>query len=99
MEALCRGQVGIFVGVPRLWQMLYSGIMKKINASFVARTLFKICKKAKNPKLSRIVFSSVHKKMGGHLDYCVCGGAALDKEIGEGLTALGIQLLMTIGIG
>ena len=98
MEALCRGQVGIFVGVPRLWQMLYSGIMKKINASFVARTLFKICKKAKNPKLSRIVFSSVHKKMGGHLDYCVCGGAALDKEIGEGLTALGIQLLEGYGM-
>ncbi len=98
MEALCRGKVGIFVGVPRLWQMLYSGIMKKINASFVARTLFKICKKAKSPKLSRIVFSSVHKKMGGHLDYCVCGGAALDKEIGEGLTALGINLLEGYGM-
>ena len=98
MEALCRGQVGIFVGVPRLWQMLYSGIMKKVNASFVARTLFNICKKAKSPKLSRIVFSSVHKKMGGHLDYCVCGGAALDKEIGEGLTALGINLLEGYGM-
>ena len=98
MEALCRGKVGIFVGVPRLWQMLYSGIMKKINASFVARTLFKICKKAKSPKLSRIVFSSVHKKMGGHLDYCVCGGAALDKEIGEGLTVLGINLLEGYGM-
>ena len=98
MEALCRGKVGIFVGVPRLWQMLYSGIMKKINASFVARTLFDICKKAKSPKLSRIVFSSVHKKMGGHLDYCVCGGAALDKEIGEGLTALGINLLEGYGM-
>ena len=98
MEALCWGKVGIFVGVPRLWQMLYSGIMKKINASFVARTLFTICKKAKSPKLSRIVFSSVHKKMGGHLDYCVCGGAALDKEIGEGLTALGINLLEGYGM-
>ena len=98
MDALCRGKVGIFVGVPRLWQMLYSGIMKKINASFVARTLFNICKKAKSPKLSRIVFSSVHKKMGGHLDYCVCGGAALDKEIGEGLTALGINLLEGYGM-
>ena len=98
MEALCRGKVGIFVGVPRLWQMLYSGIMKKINASFVARTLFTICKKAKSPKLSSIVFSSVHKKMGGHLDYCVCGGAALDKEIGEGLTALGINLLEGYGM-
>ena len=98
MEALCRGKVGIFVGVPRLWQMLYSGIMKKINASFVARTLFTVCKKARSPKLSRIVFSSVHKKMGGHLDYCVCGGAALDKEIGEGLTALGINLLEGYGM-
>jgi long-chain acyl-CoA synthetase len=36
--------------------------------------------------------------MGGHLDYCVCGGAALDKEIGEGLTALGINLLEGYGM-
>lgn len=98
MAALCRGKVGIFVGVPRLWQMLYSGIMKKINASVVTRTLFNLCKKANSMKLSKIVFASVGKKMGGHLEYCVSGGAALDKEIGEGLVTLGINLLEGYGM-
>lgn len=98
MAALCRGKVGIFVGVPRLWQMLYSGIMKKINASFVTRTLFNMCLKAKSMTLSKIIFASVGKKMGGHLEYCVSGGAALDKEIGEGLIALGINLLEGYGM-
>ena len=98
MEALCRGKVGIFVGVPRLWQMLYAGIMKKVNASFVTRALFNLCKKVHSLKFSRFIFAAVHKKMGGHLDYCVCGGAPLDKEVGEGLTALGFHLLEGYGM-
>ena len=98
MEALCRGKVGIFVGVPRLWQMLYTGIMKKVNASFVTRALFNLCKNVHSLKFSRFIFSAVHKKMGGHLDYCVCGGAPLDKEVGEGLSALGFHLLEGYGM-
>lgn len=98
MAALSRGKVAIFVGVPRLWQMLYSGIMKKINASVVTRALFKLCLKAKSMRLSKIIFASVGKKMGGNLTYCVSGGAALDKEIGEGLIALGINLLEGYGM-
>ena len=98
MEALCRGKVGIFVGVPRLWQMLYAGIMKKVNASFVTRALFCLCKNVHSLKFSRFIFSAVHKKMGGHLDYCVCGGAPLDKEVGEGLSALGFHLLEGYGM-
>ena len=98
MEALCRGKVGIFVGVPRLWQMLYAGIMKKVNASFVTRALFNLCKKVHSLKFSRFIFSAVHKKMGGHVDYCVCGGAPLDKEVGEGLTTLGFHLLEGYGM-
>ena len=83
MQTLCRGKIGVMIGVPRLWQTLYTGIKKKIDASFVTRTLFNICKAIDSPALSRTVFASIRKKMGGHLDYCVSGGAALDKEIGS----------------
>lgn len=98
MDTLCRGKVGIFVGVPRLWQTLYAGIKKKIDGSFVTRALFKLCQKVGSRTLSRIVFASVKKKMGGHLDYCVSGGAALDKEIGEGLKVLGLDVLEGYGM-
>ncbi len=98
MDTLQRGQVGIMIGVPRLWQTLYTGIKKKIDESPAARLLFALCRVAKNRTLSRIVFRSVRKKMGGHLDYCVSGGAALDKEIGEGLKTLGLDVLEGYGM-
>ena len=98
MDTLQRGQVGIMIGVPRLWQTLYVGIKKKIDESAVARMLFSLCSFVKSRTLSRLVFSSVRKKMGGHLDYCVSGGAALDREIGEGLKTLGLDVLEGYGM-
>lgn len=98
MDTLKRGEIAIMVGVPRLWQTLYTGIMKKIEESAVTRALFNMCKKVQNRRLSRFVFQAVHKKMGGHLDYCVCGGAALDREIGEGLKTLGLEVLEGYGM-
>ena len=98
MDTLQRGQVGIMIGVPRLWQTLYVGIKKKIDQSGAGRVLFSLCRFAKSRTLSRLLFSSVRKKMGGHLDYLVSGGAALDKEIGEGLRTLGLDVLEGYGM-
>ena len=98
MNMLCRGQIAIFIGVPRLWQTLYTGIKKKIDEKWITRTLFNICFRLQNRTLSRFIFQSVHKKMGGHLDYCVSGGAALDREIGYGLKALGLDVLEGYGM-
>jgi len=98
MDTLCRGQVGIMIGVPRLWQTLYAGIKKKIDQSPAARMLFTLCGVVKSRTFSRLVFGSVRKKMGGHIDYLVSGGAALDKEIGEGLRTLGLDVLEGYGM-
>lgn len=98
MDTLCRGKVGIFIGVPRLWQTLYAGIKKKIDERLLTRVLFNICKSVGSRTLSRFVFQSVHKKMGGHLDFCVSGGAALDAEIGAGLKTLGLDVLEGYGM-
>ena len=98
MDTLCRGKVAIFVGVPRLWQTLYTGIMKQIEAKAVTRALFRFCAWAKSPALSRFIFQKVHKKMGGNIQFCVSGGAALDAEIGKGLETLGLNLLEGYGM-
>ena len=98
MDTLQRGQVGIMIGVPRLWQTLYAGIKKKIDQSAVARMLFSLCSIVKSRTLSRLVFGSVRKKMGGHIDFLVSGGAALDREIGEGLRTLGLDVLEGYGM-
>lgn len=98
MDTLCRGKVAIMVGVPRLWQTLYFGIKKKIDAHAITRFLFWVCSKAGSPSLSKTIFKSVHEKMGGHITYCVCGGASLDREIGEGLRTLGLDVLEGYGM-
>jgi long-chain acyl-CoA synthetase len=98
MDTLVRGKIAIFVGVPRLWTTIYLGIKKKIDASPVARALFKLCEVAKSPKLSRIIFKAVHQKLGGNLTYCVSGGASLDTEVGNGLRTLGITMLEGYGM-
>lgn len=98
MASLQRGKVTIMVGVPRLWQTLYFGIKKKIDESPVARALYRLCERIGSRTLSRLVFSSVHRKMGGNLIYCVSGGAALDTEIGMGMRTLGITVLEGYGM-
>ncbi len=98
MDTLCRGQVAIMIGVPRLWQTLYMGIKKKIDAHAITRFLFWLCAKVGSPALSKTIFKSVHKKMGGHITYCVCGAASLDREIGNGLRTLGLDVLEGYGM-
>lgn len=98
MGTLQRGKIRIMVGVPRLWQTLFRGIKGKIDASFATRALYSLCEKVQSRWLSRLIFTSVHKKMGGHLEYCISGGAALDADTALGLKTLGIAVLEGYGM-
>lgn len=98
MGTLQRGKIGIMVGVPRLWQTLFRGIKGKIDANAITRALYKMCDRIQSHTLSRLVFKSVHKKMGGHLRYCISGGAALDPDTAFGLKTLGITVLEGYGM-
>ncbi len=98
MDTLCRGKVAIVIGVPRLWQMLYGGIKKKIDSNIITAFLFNMCAFFRSRTLSRLVFGSIRRKMGGNIKYFVSGGAALSKDIGEGLKTLGLDVLEGYGM-
>ena len=98
MDTLQRGKIAIMVGVPRLWQTLYGAIKKKIDASAITRGLFNLCAFLDNKAVSKFIFKAAHQKLGGHLDFMVSGGAALDKEILLGLKALGFEMLEGYGM-
>ena len=98
IKTLNAGKVSIIIGVPRLYDMLVKGIMSKINASFVTRLLYKITKLIGSDAVSRTIFSSVHKKFGGHLKYLVSGGAALSVETATILKTLGLYVLEGYGM-
>ena len=98
MATLKKGQIGIMIGVPRLWQTLITAILKKIQSKWITRALYNMCLKLQSRSLSRLIFSSVRKAMGGHIDYCVCGGAALDKDVAVAMKTLGLDLLEGYGM-
>lgn len=97
MGTLQNAHVGLMIGVPRLWQLLYNGIKKVIDAHFYTRWLFTLCEKVDNRSFSKLIFGSVHKKMGG-VRFCVSGGAPLDKDTALGLKTLGLDLLEGYGM-
>lgn len=97
MSTLQDANVGIMIGVPRLWQLLVNGIMKKIDSNVVTRSLYWLCSKIQSRKLSSTIFSAVHKKMG-YVKFLVSGGAPLDKEVAFVLKTLGFDLLEGYGM-
>lgn len=98
MATLQKGKVGIMIGVPRLWQTLITAILNKVNSKWITKALYNMCRKLQWRWLSRTIFASVRKTMGGHIDYCVSGGAALDKDISVAMKTLGLDLLEGYGM-
>lgn len=98
LKTLNEGKVTIIIGVPRLYDTLTKGVMAKINAKFITRMLYKIVKAIGSQRLSKLVFKSVHKKFGGHIEFLVSGGAALSYETGEIFQTLGFYVLEGYGM-
>ncbi|HWS01382.1 MAG TPA: AMP-binding protein [Prolixibacteraceae bacterium] len=98
MKTLADNEVTVFIGVPRLYELIYRGLMAKINKSFLARTFLKLVYLTKNRKLGKILFKKVHIGLGGHLKFMVAGGAALNKEVGTFFYAIGFDILEGFGM-
>lgn len=98
MSTLKNNGVTIIIGVPRLYAAIRKGIMDKVNQSAIARVLFALAKKVNSKSFSKKIFKAVHEKMGGHVEYLVSGGAALDKEIGSDYMTLGFEVLEGYGM-
>ncbi len=98
MKTFADNQVGVFLGVPRLYELMYRGIKAKIDSSAVARTLLKIVLATNSRKLGKIIFKKVHQGFGGNLQYMIAGGAALNKEVGTFFYGIGFDILEGFGM-
>ncbi|MDA3867729.1 MAG: AMP-binding protein [Salinivirgaceae bacterium] len=98
LATFANNQIGLMIGVPKLYTLLYQGIYDKIQKSFIARTLFNIVKTTGNRKLAKKIFKQVHDKFGGQLTFMISGGAALDPKIGKFFHALGFHILEGYGM-
>jgi len=98
LKTLHDGKITLVVGVPKLFEMLAKGIMSKINASSVAKMLYKLASLLQWRAFSKTIFKSVHKKFGGNMQYMPCGGAALPTEVAKVYKTLGLYLLPGYGM-
>lgn len=86
------------IGVPRLYELIYKGVINKINASPATANIYKVVKAINSPKLGKKVFKKVHEGFGGHLKFLVSGGAALPTEVGGFYNLLGFEVLEGYGM-
>lgn len=98
IETMQKHKVTHIIGVPRLYESIYKGVMTKINASPVTKGLYHFVKAIKSPALGRTIFKKVHQQFGGHLNTLVSGGAALPPEVGSFYDALGFEVLEGFGM-
>lgn len=98
LEALEKNNVTIMVGVPRVYKLLYDGIKIQIEGQFIPRQIYKLTKYIKSMMIRKIIFSKVHKKLGGSLKQLVSGGAKLDVEVGELFERLGFYVTEGYGL-
>ncbi len=98
MKTLADNSVTVFLGVPRLYELIYKGLMAKINKSFLAKTFLKLVYATKSRKLGKTLFKKVHDGLGGHLKFMIAGGAALNKEVGTFFYGIGFDILEGFGM-
>lgn len=98
MKTFADNETGVFLGVPRLYELMYRGIKAKIDKSVVARALLWFVLKTKNRKLGKTIFKKVHDGFGGHLQYMIAGGAALNKEVGTFFYGIGFDIMEGFGM-
>ena len=98
MKTLAENQVTVMIGVPRLYELMYRGLMAKINSSVIAKAFLGLVYRTKSRKLGRILFKKIHDGLGGHLLYLIAGGAALNKEVGTFFYAIGFDILEGFGM-
>jgi long-chain acyl-CoA synthetase len=98
METLKNNKVSIIIGVPRLYELIYNGLKSKIFASLIGKVFYFIAKSLGNKAFSKKIFKKVHNGLGGHVEILVCGGAALEKKVGNFYANLGFELLEGYGM-
>ena len=98
MKTLADNQVTVIIGVPRLYELIYRGLMAKINKSIVARAFLGLVYRTRSRKLGKTLFKKIHNGLGGHMQFMIAGGAALNKEVGKFFYAIGFEILEGFGM-
>jgi long-chain acyl-CoA synthetase len=106
LAAVRETNVTIFPGVPRLFELLYNDIEKRVARlplpqRLIFKSLFKISElgwRIFGLRLGRIFFGRVHEPFGGQLRFFTSGGAKLDPRVFGSFLSLGFRMAEGYGL-
>ena len=106
VQALRAGEVGVIIGVPRLYAALYGGLAARVSArgrvpATIFRTLLNLSirlRRRYGVRAGKRLFGAVHKGLGGRLWLMVSGGAQLPEDLIWTLEGLGWEVRSGYGL-
>ncbi len=81
-----------FLGVPALYQALYTRMSQKVNSSIAGRVM------NSNALTRKVIQRKIRKELGGSSITFISGGGPLDPFLQEGLRKLGLNIFNGYGI-
>ncbi len=106
VRALREGEATIMLGVPRLYEVLWSGLEGRVaGRGRAAAALFHAmlglsmaARRRLGWRLGRRLFAGLHRRLAPGLRLVISGGAALDPDLGRKLQALGWEVATGYGL-
>ncbi|HEX3019716.1 MAG TPA: AMP-binding protein [Chitinispirillaceae bacterium] len=106
IRAIKEGDATVIIGVPRLYQALYDGILRSIKTqkgsgallAHLALNLSTFIWKHTRIRAGVVLLKPVRNKIGSHLRLLASGGAALPESLFNGLAVLGWQISVGYGL-
>lgn len=103
VKNLSEARPTIFLGVPLIIESLHKKIWQNAKKSGKAHTLKKVIAINKKTKkigidLAPIFFKQIHALFGGRMKVIICGGAAIDPDVLQGIRDFGINAVQGYGL-
>ena len=99
LRALRKEGITAMALVPQALQMLMSRIEREVeqqNRVALWRFLHRLAPRLPM-RARRLLFRSVHRELGGHLEFFTCGGAYLDPSLAQKWENMGVPILEAYG--
>lgn len=95
----------IFPGVPKIFELFEKQIKKKIEATPLTRTMYKVfypisfkLRKKTGINIGKLIFKSIHEGFGGKIRLMSSAGAPIKEETAQFYYGVGFDLLSTYGL-